>query len=126
MSVAQIERELVSLDETELQSLEDALRREKGRRSGRVLGAVESRLFEVINQPMPGSERFRQLEPSWEAGTLSEDERAELLAIVEQREEQNVVRVEAVMELARIRGVEFKSLWRQIMGPTPAPRLVLG
>ncbi len=124
MSVAQLERELTTLDETELEALEAALRREKGRRKGHVLSAQETLLFEIINQPMPEAERFRQLEPSWEAGTLSESERAELLQIVEEREEVNARRVAAVLELAQLRGVAFDSLWRQIMGEAPPPRLV--
>ena len=128
MLVAQLERELTTLNETELDALEVALRREKGRRKGRVhvLSLEETQLFEIINQPMPGAERFRQLEPLWKAGTLSEPERAELLQIIEEREEVNARRVEAVMNLARLRGVSFDSLWRQIMGEVPPPRLIAG
>lgn len=126
MSVAQMERELPSLNRTELETLETALRREKRRRDGRVLNSEETRLFAIINQPMPNGKRFGELEPAWKAGTLSEAERAELLGIVEAREEINARRVEAVMELAALRDVPFEALWRQIMGATPQPRLILG
>jgi hypothetical protein len=124
MSTAQLELELPTLNSTELDALEAALRREKLRRSGRILSAEETRLFETINQPAPGAERFRQLETAWQAGALSEAERAELLEIVEAREELNARRVEAVMELAKLRGVPFTALWRQTMGEAPQPRLI--
>ena len=126
MSVAQVEAELATFDGAELEALEMALRREKLRRCGNVLSAAETRLFEIINQPMPGAERFRELEPSWEAGTLSDEERAELLEIVEAREEINARRLNAVIKLAELRGESFDTVWRQIMGATPQPRVVLG
>ncbi len=126
MSVAQIERELETLSLNELRVIEAAARRQQGRHRSDVLSAPETRLYEIINQPMPSAERFRELEPSWEAGTLSDDERAELLEIVEAREEISAQRLDAVRQLAQLRGESFENLWRQIMGETPQPRLVLG
>ena len=124
MSTAQILEEIKSYPTTELEALEDSIRLERLRRTKRTLSARETALFKVINQPMPGVERHQQLTPLWEAGKLSEDERAELLAIIETREELNAQRVEAVMELAQLRAVPFEILWHQIMGATPEPRLI--
>ena len=126
MSAAQILEEIKSYPTPELESLEHSIRLERLRRSHRGLSAEETRLFEIINQPMPRIERFRELEPFWEAGTLSDDERAELLEIVEAREILSAERIDAVRQLAELRGTSFEALWQQIMGETPPPRLVLG
>jgi len=121
MSGPQLERELTALNETELDALEVALRREKARRKGRVLSADETRLLQIVNQPMPSAQRFAVLSQKWEDEGLSDDERAELGAIVEAREIQNVERVMAVQQLSEVRGMPFEALWRQLMGETPAP-----
>jgi len=42
----------------------------------------ERRLLQIINRPMPDAERFSVLTEKWQDEGLSEDERAELLAIV--------------------------------------------
>ena len=126
MSAAQILEEIKTFPTPELESLEHSIRLERLRRNRNTLSSVETRLYEIINQPMPGAERFRELESLWEAGTLSDEERAELLDIVEAREELGARRLEAVRQLAELRGVSFEALWRQTMGETPQPRLVLG
>lgn len=126
MSVAQIERELETLTLEELRRVEEAARRRQWRGRPDVLTARETQLFQTINQPMPGAERFHELEPLWEAGTLADSERAELLEIVEAREELGAQRVDAVRQLAQLRGEAFETLWQQIMGDAPQPRLILG
>ena len=92
MSTAQILEENKSYLTTELESLEDSIRLEQLRRTKRTLSARETALFKVINQPMPGVERHRQLTPLWEAGKLSKDERAEPLAIIEARSRKRAAR----------------------------------
>ena len=126
MSLAQIEAELDTLSLEELRAVETAARRKQWRQRPHVLSGEETRLFSIINEPMPGAERFHQLEPAWEAGTLSDEERAELLGIVEAREVINARRLNAVIQLAELRGEPFDALWRKIMGATPQPRVVLG
>ena len=119
MSVAQIEHQLETLSLEELQRVEAVARRNQARHQRGVLGTEETWLYAIINQPMPGAERFRALEPAWEAGTLSDGERTELLVIVEAREELSAQRLDAVRRLAELRGGSFDALWRQIMGTTP-------
>lgn len=126
MSLTQILEAARSFPTSDLESLEHSLRLERLKRQGYALGATETALFESINQPMPDEQRYHELTPAWEAGTLSQVERAELLEIVEAREAANARRVAAVMELARLRGVEFAALWRQIMGAAPEPRVIGG
>lgn len=120
MSAAQILEEIKTFPTTELESLEHSIRLERLRRIGRVVPEEERRLLQIINHPMPHSERFGVLTEKWQDDGLSEDERAELLAIVSEREGQNVERVEAVQRLGELRGVPFMTLWKQIVGEPPA------
>lgn len=120
MSVAQILEESKTFSLPELESLEQSFRLERIRRRAPDVPAEERRLLHFINQPMPHAERFAILTEKWQDEGLSEEERAELLAIVTEREGQNAERVEAAGRLSELRGVPFKTLWKQLMGETPA------
>lgn len=123
MSTAQILEEIKSYPTSEIETLEHELRLERLRRTrrGRSASAEETRLFEIINRPMPGGELYAFLIDKWQDEGLTEEERAELLPLVTEREGCNVERVEAVQRLSELRGVPFMELWKQIMGETPAP-----
>ena len=121
MSSAQILEEIKSYPTDELESLEHEIRLERLRRDHRALSARETALYQVVNQPMPHAERFAVLTEKWQDEGLADDERAELLAIVTEREGCNAERVEAVQQLSELRGVPFIALWKQIMGEAPAP-----
>jgi hypothetical protein len=82
--------------------------------------AKETGLLQIINRPMPHPERFVALTEKWQGEGLNDEERAELLGIVGEREGQNVERVEAVACLSELRGVAFQILWKQLMGEVPA------
>lgn len=114
MSVAQIERELSTLDGAELDALETALRREKGRRNGNILSAQETRLFQIINQPLPGGDELRLLREKREAYSLTENELARLIALENEREVAWAHKLRAVSELAQARGQEFEALYQQL------------
>ena len=121
MSTAQILEEIKSYPTPELESLEDSIRLERLRRTTRVIPEAERRLLRIINEPMPEGERHAVLLEKWQDEGLSEDERAEMLEIVMQREGSHVERVEAVMQLSELRGVPFAPLWKQLMGEAPDP-----
>lgn len=121
MSVAQILEEVKTFPIEDLKSLEEALRLERLRRNKGVLSAEETQLLAIVNQPLPGTQRFAALSQKWETEELTDDERAELMALVEAREIQNVERAEAVQQLSELSGVPFETLWRQLMGETPTP-----
>lgn len=121
MSVAQILEEVKTLPMPELESLEHSIRLQRLQRLGRGMPAEERRLLQIINDPMPHAERFLLLTEEWQDEGLSQEERAELLAIVAEREGRNVERVEAVLRLSELRGVPFQTLWKQMMGEAPAP-----
>ena len=113
MSVAQILEEVKSYSIDELESLEQSLRRERLQRLSGVLSAEETRLFAVINEPLPGGEELRLLRCKREEGSLGEDlER--LLELENAREIAWARKLKAVAELARERGQDFEALYQQL------------
>lgn len=112
MSVAQIEAELENLSLEELRIVEEAARRRQLRYRSSVLDGAETRLFKIINEPLPGGERLLELRAKREARTLSEAELAELIQIDDLREEIWARKLRAVAELADYRGVDFDALYR--------------
>lgn len=107
-----------AMTEAELRDLETSLREERLRR---VAPGEEEALLLIVNQALPDVERFNELTQRWESEGLSETERAELLALVSEREAINVQRVEAVLRLSELRGLPFDEVWRELMGEAPAP-----
>lgn len=114
MSVAQILEESKTFSVPELESLEQSLRLERLRRTRNVLSAEETRLFEVINQPLPGGQHFPTLRAKRDSHTLSPDELDELTRLDDEREGVWARKLHAVADLADYRGVEFDALYRQL------------
>jgi hypothetical protein len=114
MSATQLELELPTLDATELDALEAALRREKLRRSGRVLSAEETRLYSIINESLPGEDDLRALRLKLDERTLTEEEQARLVALENEREVAWARKLRAVSELADLRGEEFEALYQRL------------
>ena len=117
LSPALISQAARAMTEAELRDLENALRDERLRR----LAPDEEALLLTINEPLPHIERFAQLTQLWESGGLNQEERAELLALVSEREAINVRRVEAVLRLSELRAQPFDEVWHELMGEMPAP-----
>ena len=114
MSVAQIENELETLSLEELRAVEEAARRQQWRRRARVLDESESRLFHVINQPLPGGERLLELRARRDDHTLAPAELAELIELDDRREIEWANKLRAVAALADHRGVAFETLYREL------------
>lgn len=114
MSVAQLEAELTTFDGAELDALEMALRREKLRRCGHVLSAAETRLFEIINEPLPAESELSALRLKRDERTLTEIEQAHLIEMENEREIVWARKLRAVAELADLRGVKFETLYQQL------------
>jgi helix-turn-helix protein len=74
--------------------------------------ATEEALLAAIRQRLPDEQRERlsELRDKLEAETLTETERAELLALVEQVEDADVERAKALLALAQKRGVSVRQL----------------
>lgn len=114
MSTAQILEEIKSYPTSEIETLEHELRLERLRRTRRGLSAQETRLFEIINEPLPGGELLPELRAKRETHTLISDELNELIRLDDAREEVWARKLKAVADLADYRGVGFDELYRQL------------
>ena len=76
----------------------------------------ESALLLAATEGLPESfwQRYRHLIALREAQTLTEGERQELIALSDQAEALTVQRTRALVELARLRGVEVSLLQKQL------------
>lgn len=81
----------------------------------------EVRLLEKINEGLSAEawQRYRELKRKRDAATLTADEHAALIQLSDEIEAWNVRRLEFVAELARMRGMPFPELIRQL-GLVPA------
>ena len=125
MSVAQILEEAKTFSLSELESLEVSLRLQRLQRAGKIATPEEVRLLERINAPMPQTQRFAALRQKLQEAELSEEEKRELIAISDARENANCLRVEAVMELAKLQGRSFSQVWQQMVGAPQGARYVV-
>jgi len=76
----------------------------------------ESALLTKINQglPLTVSARLNQLVSKRRANTLTSEEHAELLRLIDQLEEAEARRAQALAQLARLRGVSMTALMREL------------
>jgi hypothetical protein len=107
-------REGVAPDRYVLDLLQERLDRDQH------LPRAEAELLQRINKGLPEAtwERYRALKTKRDAETLTDAEHAELIRLVNEVEGWNVRRLEAVAELAKLRGVPFPDLFQQLgLGP---------
>ena len=85
------------------------------------LDAEETRLFQIINKPMPQKSRdlYDELLKKQKRNRLSRFEYDELLRLTNLMEKIQARRIKAVGELAAYRGVDFDDLWDQLGLGTP-------
>jgi hypothetical protein len=86
------------------------------------LPAAEAALLERINEALPEATwaRYEALKRKRDAETLTDAEHAELIRLVNEVEIWNARRLEAVAELAKLRGVRFPDLVKQLGLGAPA------
>jgi hypothetical protein len=108
------ERQGVAPDRYVLDLLQEQLNRDRGLPPH--LPRAEAELLQRINEGLPEAtwERYHALKEKRDAETLTEAEHAELIRLVNQVEGWNVRRLEAVAELAKLRGVRFPDLVKQL------------
>ena len=114
MSLAQILEEVRTFPTSDLESLEHSLRMERLRRAGRVLNAQETRLFAIINEPLPAAETVRALRHKREERSLTEEEQTQLVELENKTEVAWAGKLRAVAELADLRGEEFDELYQKL------------
>ena len=82
----------------------------------------EARLLRTINQGLPTDmqQRYEELEGKRRAETLAPEEREELLAMTDRVERADAERVQALGELAQLRGVPVPALMAELGIRPPA------
>ena len=85
--------------------------------------ALEQPLLERIQQPRSSEDQARltYLRQQQEAETISDSEYEELLAFVEQVEQQDAARAEALIQLAELRNVDLKVVVSEFLPDRPLP-----
>ncbi len=80
------------------------------------LDAEETRLFQIINKPVPQKTRelYDELLKKQKRNRISRFERDELFRLTNLMEKAQARRIKAVGELAAYRGVDFDDLWDQL------------
>jgi hypothetical protein len=110
------------LSPNELETLVCRLLTLRKHQSVPALDEDESRLFEVINEGLPEEtrERFVELKSRLKNRTMTPEEQQEFNRLTDEREKQNVRRLEALVELSKRRGVPLRELMDQL-GVVPPP-----
>jgi hypothetical protein len=76
--------------------------------------ALLARIKESSSLPTAKQRRFNRLRRKRQAGTLTKPEAAELQALWQHVEQMNVVRLQALTDLAQHRGIEVKTCMREL------------
>jgi hypothetical protein len=89
---------------------------------GATLSAKESKLIQKINRGLPEAlcRRYARLSHRRKKGSLSGDQRAELLKLTHEFESRDAERAAALLELAKLRRVPIRLLMKR-MGIKAAP-----
>lgn len=131
MPTVRVEAQLTSTDllaavrqlsSPELETFVAEVLSERNRRCAPLLDRTEADLFAIVNEGRPEAEqqRFAELKGRLRAKTMTPEEQAEFLQITDQRERQNVRRIEALAALAQHRGVPLRQLMDQLGIKAPA------
>lgn len=82
----------------------------------RSLSTYESELLLRLQNAFPPeqTQEYRELCRRSDEGTLTQEEREHLLALIEQRDLQNADRLEILGALARLRGVSLRAVMEQL------------
>jgi hypothetical protein len=109
-------QEVSQLDTPDLDRFMDQVMRLRAERRAPRLSKNETKLLETINyrRPAEAQARFDWLVSRRRANKLSQEERTELVAMTHESEIQAAERVRAVAELARLRGIPFDEMLRQL------------
>lgn len=101
-----------------LQTLRERLK--QGTSAVPSLPSAEARLLQQINQGLSADEwqRYNALITRRQAEMLTPDEQSELVALSDRLEELNTMRVQALVDLARVRRIPLQDLMRALGIPS--------
>ena len=116
LGVDEILAGVAQLDTPELENFMQQVGSIVAHRKAPSLSKQEEALLGIINRgfPEPFWQRYKALFLKKDKGTLSENEYNELLQMVEQVEEYNVERLQALIDLAKIRGVDLNTIMQDL------------
>lgn len=109
------------LDNQELDQVVQQLNRLRAQRHGAAGSPAERSLLDQIQKALDPEvdQRYRALLGKRDALRLTDEEHAELLELTTEVEEFDARRVEAMAELAALRGVSLRDLYEQFGSPLP-------
>lgn len=109
-------QEIARLSPSDLDNLLDKAMTLRAARCAPHLSQEETQLLEIINAGFSPDvqTRFSHLVTKRRANKITRKELSELIALTEQSEIQDAKCVRAATELARLRGISFDELWRQL------------
>jgi hypothetical protein len=110
------------LELTEFDALVAELLNLRAKRGSDRLPSTESELLARINEGLPDAlrDRFGELIVRRDQEMLSSEEHAELLQLTEEVERREGNRVEALAELARVRGMPLSAVMKLLGIPAPS------
>lgn len=116
VSLESMIRGVEQLSTPDLEQLVDRVLAVRARRRAPSLSRKETDLLRNINQGLPIStqQRFDELTAKRRADTLKPDEHQELLQALDQIEQYDVKRLEALAELAQVRNVSIRVLMKDL------------
>ena len=116
VSLDAIIRGVEQLSTPDLEQLVDRVLTVRARRRAPSLSRKETDLLRKINQGLPIStqQRFDELTAKRRADTLNTDEHQELLQALDQIEQYDVKRLDALAELAQVRNVSIRVLMKDL------------
>jgi hypothetical protein len=88
----------------------------RNQRHGPLLGDIEEHLLALARQKLPEKAqlRYTELREKLRAGSMTQEENAELLRITTQAEQLNVIRVQALGMLGRLRNLTVPQVLEQL------------
>lgn len=107
---------VAQLDTTELEQFADRVLAIRAKRRAPNLTSREANLLQQINQAVSAEvqSRFDELAQRRDEGALTPEEHQELLQLVDVVEQFDVRRMEALSELAQLRGMPLRELMQQL------------
>lgn len=116
VDVDEVLNSIAQLKTNELEDFADRVMALRARRRAPSLPKAETELLQKINQGLPADERqrYEQLYDKSHEETITPEEHTELLQLIDRIELADAERMQHLIELAQLRGVEVDTLMGQL------------
>ncbi|MBW4481134.1 MAG: STAS/SEC14 domain-containing protein [Tildeniella torsiva UHER 1998/13D] len=107
---------VAQLDTDELRNFVERVSLMLAQRKAASLPELEANLLQAINQGLPENtqHRYNELQAKVQDETIAPEEHQELLQLIDVVEQAEANRLQALMELAQLRGVTLPALMKQL------------